>query len=405
MSCATREAPGTSEKGLTTQERQLASFALYMDVMTFIYRRWRRCNRRDFRNSKLPGVKYLAELVEEVVGEACMREVMGVSKAAFDKIVLDLACTGQLCGRKLVTAREQVAVFFSMMCNSLSTRQAAERWQHSPRTISRVFHDVTDGLLHLKNAYILGLKPKTSSCILHSSRRNPFFKHCIGAIDGVHVPVIIPHHLRQQYRDRHGLLSMNSLVAVTFDGFITWVLAGWEGSNHDAMVLKDAQTKGLKIPHGKFVLGDAGYRASSIDILIPFPRVQYHLAEWRKGGRGPMTKEDLFNLRHAQLRATVERVFGMMKHKWKMLRGLPNYAPAFQSKMFVAACIADNLMHAPRTGPPPQVVPSTKRDPFSPLSYCSMEEFRNFIAEQMWVQYTREMQGRDLGDVIDLTRD
>ena len=49
MSRATREAPGTSEKGLTTQERQLASFALYMDAMTFIYRRWRRCNRRDLR--------------------------------------------------------------------------------------------------------------------------------------------------------------------------------------------------------------------------------------------------------------------------------------------------------------------------------------------------------------------
>ena len=56
-------------------------------------------------------------------------------------------------------------------------------------------------------------------------------------------------------------------------GYITLVLARWEGSSHDAMVLKEAQTKGLKIPHSKFVLGDAGYRALSLDILIPYARV------------------------------------------------------------------------------------------------------------------------------------
>ena len=104
-----------------------------------------------------------------------------------------------------------------------------------------------------------------------------------------------------------------------------------------------------------------------------------------------MKKEELFNLHHVLLRATVERVFGMMKAKWKMLRGFPSYAPAFQSKMFVVFGIGHNLMYAPRTGPPLQVVPSPIRDPFSPISYSSMKEFHDFISKQMWVDYNREI--------------
>ena len=53
----------------------------------------------------------------------------------------------------------------------------------------------------------------------------------------------------------------NVLAAVDFDMRFTYVLAGWEGSAHDASILADSLSRpdGLQIPEGKFYLGDAGY--------------------------------------------------------------------------------------------------------------------------------------------------
>jgi hypothetical protein len=46
-----------------------------------------------------------------------------------------------------------------------------------------------------------------------------------------------------------------------FDLKFTYVLAGWEGSAHDASILNDSLNRpdGIHLPEGKFYLGDAGY--------------------------------------------------------------------------------------------------------------------------------------------------
>ena len=45
----------------------------------------------------------------------------------------------------------------------------------------------------------------------------------------------------------------NVLAAITFDLKFSYVLAGWEGSTHDSLILSDAlsRPRGLKIPEGK----------------------------------------------------------------------------------------------------------------------------------------------------------
>lgn len=49
-------------------------------------------------------------------------------------------------------------------------------------------------------------------------------------------------------------LTQNVLVAVSFDLRFTYVLAGWEGSAHDALILADALVRpnGLRVPLGIF---------------------------------------------------------------------------------------------------------------------------------------------------------
>ena len=57
-----------------------------------------------------------------------------------------------------------------------------------------------------------------------------------------------------------------------------YAMTGWEGSANDAHIWKDACSKNLVIPNGKYYLADAGY-PSCEELLIPYQNVCYHLAE------------------------------------------------------------------------------------------------------------------------------
>ena len=54
------------------------------------------------------------------------------------------------------------------------------------------------------------------------------------------------------FRGRKKYTTQNVMAAVDFDLRFTYVLAGWEGTTHDAVVLRDAlgRENGLRVPQG-----------------------------------------------------------------------------------------------------------------------------------------------------------
>ena len=69
-------------------------------------------------------------------------------------------------------------------------------------------------------------------------------------MDGTHVPCIVDADLQTAFRNRKGFTSQNVLAIVDFDMKFTYVVAGWEGSVHDARVLRDAQCdQSFRFPH------------------------------------------------------------------------------------------------------------------------------------------------------------
>ena len=82
---------------------------------------------------------------------------------------------------------------------------------------------------------------------IHPKLRNPrfhsFFNNCIGAIDGTHIPYVMPSNKLVQHMCHKGMTTQNVLVVCDFDMMFIFVLAGWPGSIHDMRVFTDAMTK------------------------------------------------------------------------------------------------------------------------------------------------------------------
>jgi hypothetical protein len=54
------------------------------------------------------------------------------------------------------------------------------------------------------------------------------------------------------FRGRKSYTTQNVMAAVDFDLRFTFVIAGWEGTAHDASILRDAleRPNGLRVPEG-----------------------------------------------------------------------------------------------------------------------------------------------------------
>jgi hypothetical protein len=152
---------------------------------------------------------------------------------------------------------------------------------------------------------------------------------------------------------------------------------------------------------GKYYLVDGGYGAKP-GFLPPFRRVRYHLNEW---GSNPVQDEkELFNLRHSSLRVGVERGFGSLKGRFKILGdATPFFRYPTQVDIVVACCIIHNWVI--NDGIDEFIIPedewtpnithaSTSSGQAQELAY--MTNFRQELADQMWEDRQNYMQQQDM---------
>ncbi|KAI3938836.1 hypothetical protein MKW98_018293 [Papaver atlanticum] len=183
--------------------------------------------------------------------------------------------------------------------------------------------------------------PDTPTEILENPRFYPYFKDCIGAIDGIQIPAMVGLDEQVPFWCRKGFISQNVLVACSFDLQFQYVLAGWEGLAADSRILDSTLTRcdRLIVPEGKFYLADAGF-ANMPQFITPYRGVRYHLKEF--GGNLPKDAKELFNLRHASLRNAIERAIGILKRRFTILQVQPQYPFESQVKIVLACCILYN---------------------------------------------------------------
>jgi hypothetical protein len=244
---------------------------------------------------------------------------------------------------------EALGMFLWMCGAPQSFRQAKHIFSHSTETISRRFTDVLECVNQLAADII---KPKDPTfAVVHPKIREhrswPHFRNCIGAIDGTHIPVIVPSSEQAVHMNRHGYSSQNVMAVCDFDMRFTFVVAGWPGSAHDTRIWRDTLWNKYKddFPHppqGKYYLVDSGY-PNRKGYLAPYKGQRYHVLEFQNSSQ-PIGLKEVFNHAHSSLRNVIERSFGVLKMKWRILLNVPRYSMEKQKKIIIACMALHNFI-------------------------------------------------------------
>ncbi|KAF3791344.1 hypothetical protein EJ110_NYTH14636, partial [Nymphaea thermarum] len=88
-----------------------------------------------------------------------------------------------------ISVEEQVAIFLLTIGHNERNRACQNTFQHSGQTISKYVNIILGALCQLGMEYISRPNNETPSKIHLNPRFNPYFKDCLGAIDGTHIPV------------------------------------------------------------------------------------------------------------------------------------------------------------------------------------------------------------------------
>jgi hypothetical protein len=247
----------------------------------------------------------------------------------------------------------------------------------------------------------------------------PFFQHALGAIDGSHLPFYPPASEKELYRNRKGFHSQNGLFCCTFSLFFTYALTGWEGSSSDARVFEDAITTDLVVPSGFYLLADAGFPHCK-ELIIPYRGKRYHLQEWGRAKLKPVDREELFNLRHAQARNCIERIFGVVKKRFRILLLAPEYKKdkGLQNRIPSALIAIHNFIRhydqdeeklpgsdaisiLPSAGDNSTPLPTPPATQSAAAARRAVDDRRDTIAQAMWDSYQAILATRmEDGEVI-----
>ncbi|CAF0771695.1 unnamed protein product, partial [Didymodactylos carnosus] len=134
------------------------------------------------------------------------------------------------------------------------------------------------------------------------------FPRVIGAIDCTHIQIKTPKENEERFVNRKNVHSINCQVVCDHKMMIRSTVVKWPGSTHDAFVLAQsniATTLAAGVAGDGWLLGDSGYPLRSW-LLTPF----------LNPGTGP---ERRFNKAQKRCRCTIERVFGVLKSRFRCL--------------------------------------------------------------------------------------
>ncbi|KAG6504621.1 hypothetical protein ZIOFF_036955 [Zingiber officinale] len=336
---------------------------------------------------------------------ACISELR-MNRDTF-RILCDMVKdVGGLKPSKNASIEEVVAMFIYTLAHHKKSRTISLLFSRSRETVSRRFHQVLYAIMRLHDILLKKPEPITQDC---QDERWKCFQGCLGALDGTLIKVTPPSEEKSRYRTRKGCISTNVLGVCCPNMEFIYVLPGWEGSAHDGRVLRNAISRphGLSVPRGYYYLVDSGY-CNANGFLTPYRGQRYHLKEF--DGHQPETAEEYFNMKHSKARNVIERCFGLLKGRWKILASPSFFAIQTQVRIIIACCLLHNLIRKFMSFDPQELIMEEEEesedeesDEDDEVEYVTnitptneWLQFRNNMATNMWNMWTTGINSNDV---------
>ncbi|XP_062094130.1 protein ALP1-like [Humulus lupulus] len=271
------------------------------------------------RNSTLSGHEYVMEVLHGHWSR--FYDLFRMNKDVFKLFCGVLKEKKLLKNSRYLSVEEQVAMFLFVIGHNEQHRVVVERFQHSISITSHYFRKVLKAICRLSKELITPPSfNETPPQIQFDPRYYPFFKNCVGAIDGTHISAHVPIDEQIPYRGQKVDTTQNVICVCSFDMKFTYVVSGWEGSANDAQVLLECSTN-----------PDYGFP-------MPLQGERYHLGQYTD--LNPIGKKELFNYRHSSLRNVIER----LKARFPILKQMPSYDLRIQKYIVIACCVIHNFI-------------------------------------------------------------
>ena len=131
-----------------------------------------------------------------------------MDRATFIKLRVMMMDAGGLVNSLYICAGKKIMVLVQVL-RGYTNRQIKERRQHSGYTISKIIHEASDALIRCSSIVfqpaIVGAP--IPSQIANSAKFTPYFDDCIGALDGTHIPALVPIEDQKAHRNRKKFIS------------------------------------------------------------------------------------------------------------------------------------------------------------------------------------------------------
>ena len=154
----------------------------------------------------------------------------------------------------------------------------------------------------------------------------------VGAVDGSHIPTIAPAYDEYAFVNRKQFHSINMQAICDASLVFEDVVARWPGSHHDSFISQFSPVYD-RLENDEFgdcwLLGDSGYPLKKW-LISPF-------------GNPTTADERRFNILHRKTRCVIERSFGELKMRWRILDRKVCYGPEKVCKIALTCCVLHNI--------------------------------------------------------------
>ncbi|XP_059055881.1 putative nuclease HARBI1 isoform X1 [Achroia grisella] len=206
------------------------------------------------------------------------------------------------------------------------------------QSVSNCIRDVTDALNtpYVLRKYIRFPQSREDRNVLKRNFATQYgIPGVIGCIDCTHVAIIRPTVNEERFFNRKHYHSLNVQVIADSNLKIMNIDASYGGATHDAFIWEHSEIKDhLESLQGEttYLLGDSGYPLR-VYLMTPYENAVED------------SPEDRYNSRHMRTRNTVERVFGVLKSRWRCLLAARelHYAPRAAGRISIACAVLHNM--------------------------------------------------------------